>query len=694
MPKRRMLRWALFAAAIAVLVFSVRFGFAEAWVDRYALSPAALSAELNAFRATTERLPTGDPQASDAAIDTDDALPAAARSVPAADDKAVPPPDVSSQPLATALSDRVTEYNISVSLQEDGRLLGKQAVTWKNPGRKAVSELYFHLYPNAFSPGSTFLTESGGKLRGDKMKPGSYGAMELLSLTNERGETLLPRLRYVQPDDGNRADRTLATLRLPHAVQPGESVTLMLEFAVRLPDVFARMGKAGDFVMAGQWFPKLAVYEPAGVRGRKTEGWNLHQYHGDSEFYADFGIYSVKIDVPQAYTVAATGFQTKPQAVANGRKTLQFYAEDVHDFAWSASPHFAYAEESFSAEGVPGVRIKLYLDPLHKHLTDRYMHAAKSALDKLGEWYGDYPYSTLSIVIPPGAGNGAGGMEYPTLVTGAAAQTDNPGYDLERTLVHEIAHQYWYGMVASNEFEEAWLDEGFTSYAEDKLMTAIYGVVPNVAVEASYMTDPEPLSRLSWKFSSSNGYAENVYLRGKLVLLAMERSVGEKTMNRILRAYFQKYRFKHPTADDFRKVAETVTRTKWTGFFDAYVRKGETADFAVERIETERDGNGGYESRVLLARHGGVAEPVTLWFRFADGQTLHKQWDGVQSSVQLLLQSDSPLVYAAVDPAYRVVLDNRKINNYLQAEPPPGRRAGWSEGLTQLVEILLGTLAW
>ncbi|MBW7461964.1 M1 family peptidase, partial [Paenibacillus sepulcri] len=137
-------------------------------------------------------------------------------------------------------------------------------------------------------------------------------------------------------------------------------------------------GYMGDFVMAGQWFPKLAAYETVGTRGRTTEGWDAHQYHGNSEFYSDFGIYSVKINVPASYKVAATGFQTKPAAADNNRKIFSFYADDVHDFGWSASPDFVYAEEPFSTDNVPGVRIKLYLDPLHAKFKDRYMHAAKS----------------------------------------------------------------------------------------------------------------------------------------------------------------------------------------------------------------------------------------------------------------------------------------------------------------------------
>ncbi|WP_256760638.1 M1 family metallopeptidase [Cohnella sp. WQ 127256] len=664
MPKRRSLRMLLFVAAAAVLVFSVRFGFADAWVDQYALPASAIS-ELPAIANPPTNVPKADPV-----------------------------PDIPQKLQAAVLSNRVTEYHISVTLDEQsGSLIGEQSVTWTNPGRNAVSELYFHLYPNAFAPGSTFIKESKGQLRGDKMKDGSYGNMALTSLTTEEGETLMPRLHYVQPDDGNKSDRTLVTFRLPEPVKPGSSISLRMKYTVKLPDVFARMGKAGDFVMAGQWFPKIAVYETAGMRGRATEGWNLHQYHGNSEFYSDFGIYSVRINVPDTYQVAATGFQTKAPAVSGGRKTFQFYADDVHDFAWSASPVFEYIEDSFSSPGIPGVRIKLYLDPLHKDLKDRYMHAAKSALAKLGQWYGEYPYSTLSVVVPPAEGNGAGGMEYPSLVTAASAQDSNPGYELERTLVHEIAHQYWYGLVASNEFEEAWLDEGFTSYTEDKLMSTIYGVVPNLPVEASYMTHPEPLNQASWRYSSSGGYAENVYLRGKLVLSSLERQVGDKTMSKIMRTYFQKYKFKHPSSSDFQRVVESVTKTKWTDFFQAYVQQGQMADFSVQTITTNKTANG-YESIVLLRRDGGSPQPVSIWLQFQDGQSVRKKWDGVQSHVQLKLQSDTPLIYAAIDPNTNVVLDNRRYNNYLKGDIPQEKRTRTVTGITQIIEGLLGTMAW
>ncbi|OBZ15654.1 MULTISPECIES: M1 family metallopeptidase [Bacillales] len=662
----------LFVILAAVLLgLSVQQGFGTAWQSQYtyAFAPAAIAKQAQAPVQNSAKPPL------------------------------VQEPNTVMTPKPEALSKRVVEYHINVHLLDDAKgLNGDQTVTWTNPGKKTVSELYFNLYPNAFnSDKSTFMKESGGKLRQDKATTNSQGYMKLLTLETLNGESLLPRLQYVQPDDGNANDFTLAKIRLPEPVAPGKSVTLRMGYEVKLPEVFARMGYSGNFVMAGQWFPKIAVYETAGTRGRTAEGWNVHQYHGNSEFYSDFGIYSVRIKVPEAYTVAATGFQTKAIEIKDQMKIYQFYADDVHDFAWSASPDFVYEETAYSDTGIPGVRIKLYLDPSHAALKDRYMHAAKSALASYAKWYGEYPYSTLSIVVPPKGANGAGGMEYPTLVTAFSAESENPGYDLERTVVHEIGHQYWYGMVASNEFEEAWLDEGFTSYAEDKVMETAYGVEANLPVESSYMTNPAPLKQPSWAYGSHTQYAENVYMRAKLVLIGIENQVGSRTMQKILRTYFQKYKFKHPSSADFQRVVESVTKTKWHDYFSQYVYDNQMADFSVESIHVrpvKQDGANMYESVVLVKKNGGSNGEIKVVLQFTDGTKIVKLWNAEESHIQYTQLHSAPLKWAMVDPGHSNVLDNKLINNYMQAQLPEDKRTRWSIGVVKLLEGLLGSLSW
>lgn len=626
--------------------------------------------------------------------------PGPASALPATNDSGpLEPPSPALGETSKPLSDMLVEYHISVQLDaENKRLLGAQAVTWKNPGVRPVNELYFHLYPNAFqSKKTTFMRESGGKLRQDEMTADSFGRMTIDSIATENGVDLLSTITFVQPDDSNRQDQTLMKIRLPQPVPPGGETTVKLGFTVELPQVFARMGYAGDFVMAGQWFPKLAVYEKKGTRGREEEGWSVHQYHGNSEFYANFGMFNVKIQVPAGYTVAATGFPIKPAAENGDQKTYQFYADDVHDFAWAASPHFIYVEEPFSAAKVPGVKIKLYLDPAHEALKDRYLYVAKRSLAKYSEWFGPYPYSTLSIVVPPAGGNGAGGMEYPTLVTGWDASGSTEGFELERVIAHEIGHQYWYGMVASNEFEEAWLDEGFTSYAEDWLMSSEFGSEPDYALEASYITDPQPLRQSSWLYGDHGRYADNVYLRAKLVLAGIEQQIGRQQMQKVLKTYFERWKFKHPATSDFQSVLESVTSRSWSDYFDQFVYGGLMTDYAVTHIQTkpiQQDGASAYENTVRIEKNGGHYMDVPLRFHFADGSIVDQSWEGRESHVRITLTSASPLTWAAVDPERTMVLETKRNNNFLQVEIDTSWNVRWQVGIVKLIEMLLGRIAW
>jgi len=602
-------------------------------------------------------------------------------------------------PEIQTLSDRIVEYHISVELDIDSHtLLGTQSISWRNPGKQSVQELYFHLYPNAFrNTDSTFNRESGGQLRGDQMTEDSIGSMSITSLHHTDGEDLLHTMRFVQPDDGNVADQTLMKIKLSEPVTPGETVTLNMGFTVQLPRVYARMGYTDRFVMAGQWFPKLAVYEPKGRRANKQEGWNLHQYHGNSEFYADFGIYNVKIDVPSPYIVAASGFPVKPWKDDGTRRQYHYYAEDVHDFAWAASPDFVYAEEAYSTEHIPGVKLKLYLDPKHAHLEKRYFDAAKRSLASYSEWYGEYPYSTLSIVVPPEGGSGAGGMEYPTLITAWDANSEDPTTELERVIAHEIGHQYWYGIVASNEFEEAWLDEGFTTYVEDKVMENAYGLTRSLPILSSYITAPAPLKLNSWDYDNHQVYAENVYTRASLVLQDIEQTIGTKKMQQVLRTYFHRWKFRHPTTQDFQKVLQDMTHRSWNRYFEQFVYGDKMIDYAVSDVRTYpvvQNGTSLYETRIQLQRLGGVHRSVDIAIKLADGAVLMESWDGNEQQKELKLHTEQPVSWVLIDPEFKQVLEHRHFNNFMHAAIAAEREVRWSYGVSKFIDTLFSLVAW
>ena len=333
-------------------------------------------------------------------------------------------------------SDQVVQYRISVTLDPATRqLAGKQTLTWRNPSATdAVSELQFHLYLNAFkNTKSTFMKESGGQLRGDEMGKDGWGWIDITSIRTASGADLKPTLAFIQPDDGNKDDQTVIKATLPEAVPPGGSITLEMAFTSKLPQVFARTGYKDDFYLVGQWFPKLGVYEPAGMRGRETGGWNCHQFHATSEFYADFGSYAVDITVPGDYVLGATGERKSERANSNGTKTYTFEQADIHDFAWTADPDYVVVKAQFSASQdvtpaeyervakllgrtidevkLSDVDITVLLQPAHRPQAQRHVDAAKAGLKWYGLWYGRYPYKTLTVVDPAPGAFGAGGMD-------------------------------------------------------------------------------------------------------------------------------------------------------------------------------------------------------------------------------------------------------------------------------------------
>lgn len=581
----------------------------------------------------------------------------------------------------------VVDYNITVSLdQAISTLSGKETVTWTNLGTAATSEMYLHLYPNAFREGSTFLKESGGMLRGDRMARDGYGEMSLLTLQSG-GRALT--WAYVQPDDGNANDRTLVRVELPEAVAPGQSVRLNMTFTVKLPQVFARMGKSGQFVLAGQWFPKIAAYEPAGVRGRTVDGWNTHQYHGNTEFYADFGRYQVTISVPLSHTVAATGQLASGPKEVNGQRQYVFIADQVHDFVWATDNDFVYRAAPVESADQPQVTVQLYLQPEHERLADQYFRAARETLTRLAEWVGPYPYPVLSLVCPTAGAGGAGGMEYPTLVTGWDGSMQDAN-SLNIVLVHEIIHQYFYGLVASNEFEEAWLDEGFTSYLEDKVMQDAYNSAIDPAAEASMVYLPESMVRNGWQYASPFSYQSNVYVRGKLLLHEIERRIGWPKMQAVLQEYFQQYSFAHPHTRDFQRVLGQVSGVDFDQFFADYVIGDGMQDLAVKQVKTTPR-EAGFSSVATITQPAVDNLTVQLVARYVDGSSQQFTLQIAEQSTEFAWEHPTALQSLEIDPEpYQVILDHDRVNNLYTVK----ENSRWSMFLSYFLHLISQWFGW
>ncbi|HQP44828.1 MAG TPA: M1 family metallopeptidase, partial [Thermoanaerobaculales bacterium] len=566
---------------------------------------------------------------------------------------------------------------------------------------------------------STFLRELGPRRlrfggRPDDMR---WGWTTITRMALADGTDLLPTLEFMRPDDGNLEDRSVARVRLPEEVPPGGSVVVEVEFEAQLPSIIARTGFAGDFHLAGQWFPKLGVFEGAG-------GWNCHQYHANSEFFADFGSYRVTIEVPRGWVVGATGVEIgrmePPEDHERGLR-LAYSAERVHDFAWVAAP--GSAMEVVSAEFEPGrdvprewleravrtlgssaaslelppTRLRLMVPRSHLKLAERHLHAARLGLAWHGLWYGPYPYPQLTVVVPPPSAVEAGGMEYPTFITATSGWASPmallEGRSLVETVViHEIGHQYFYGLLASNEFEEAWLDEGLTSFAELQCREAIAadGLAPALRrgglwtrerIGQSLVWTHFRIDQPSWEFPSPVQYYSASYGRTALSLRTLEGLLGPANFARAMRTYAERYRFRHPTGDDLFATFSEVAGEDLGWYFEQAFRSEAEVDWEVAEVRhSPRPGAAGeWSIDVDLGRHGGFAGPVSVALEFEDGRRERRSWDGGARRTTWTLDSAQRLERVVVDPDAVWALETKRRDNYWAREESSraARRALW-----------------
>lgn len=470
-------------------------------------------------------------------------------------------------PNGQPLSERVVAYAIDARVDIDRKTLdATETLTYRNLTGQPLNTFPFHLYLNAFRPESTFTAETraSGGIR-DSLED-SYPAEKIGSITVSHIEAdgygdLTPTLHFTAPDDGNLLDHTVAEVILPHPLAPNDSITFHLAFHDKFPLSVARNGYKRDFIMGGQWFPKVGVFWHG--------AWNCHQYHATTEFFSDFGTYNVRLTIPRRYIVGASGVPTGNQPNSDGTKTLSFYGEDIHDFAFAASPHFVTTDAIYLSSLGP-VQIHILALAAHPHIGQRYLEITRGALREFERRYGPYPYKVITVVDPE-PGSEMEGMEYPTLVTGDGSWTGIFKVP-EITIEHEFGHQYWYGMVATNEFEEAWLDEGINSYTEVKVLAALLGDRTSVVQQRyanlgdeslqriTYLSSPDfdPVTRFAWKFRNEHSYGAITYGKTATLLTTLEGIVGTDTMDEALRTYFQRYRFKHPTGEDFLHTVEEV----------------------------------------------------------------------------------------------------------------------------------------
>ncbi|MCP5064665.1 MAG: M1 family metallopeptidase [Ignavibacteriae bacterium] len=611
------------------------------------------------------------------------------------------------------LSERIANYDISVTLDTiENKLTGKEILHWKNTSTEIITELRFHLYLNAFQNNrSTFMIESGGKHRGFGKKENIWGWTKISSMKILDGEDLTDNIEFIQPDDKNSYDQTVISVPLGKPLNPNEEIKLEINFISKLPNIFARTGFAKDYYFVGQWFPKIGVYESAEKLNADKGRWNCHQFHLNSEFYADFGVYNVDITLPEKFIVGATGLLEYEKKNEDGTKFLRFHAEDVIDFAWTAYPRFLSKEKKWEH-----VNVKVLLPPEHFMHADRYLNSAIASLEYLDKNVGKYSYPNLTIVDPPFRAMGSGGMEYPTLITVMSLWNLPTGIKLiEIVTVHEFAHNYFMGMLASNEFEEPWLDEGFTQYFETKIMDATYGNKQSFLniwgyqigdfemTRAGYVGMKNPSissnSPYSWQFPRG-AYGRLTYNKTATWLTTLERMLGNDTMTEVIKTYFTRWSFKHPNGENFIEIVNEIVAKNhglkfgenldW--FFNQVVYGSGVCDYKISTIrnvqanraegffndsliiasknanEVEKKEQQ-YNSEVIIHRVGDVKLPVEVLIHFKNGDEILEYWSGQERTKTFYYNEDHKIEWAKLDPKNKITLDVNISNNSYTLTP-------------------------
>ena len=598
------------------------------------------------------------------------------------------------EPEAGARSPRNASYEIDVRLDHSARTLtGRETIRWRNISANPTRELQFHLYWNAWrNAESTWLRER--RLAGATTAPRSdgWGSTDVSAIRVQQGSSASPadltsQMRFIAPDDGNAEDRTVMAVALPYEVQPNETIQIDVEWKAKIPRPFARTGYVDDYYFIAQWFPKLGVLE--------DRGWNTHQFHASTEFSSDYGVYDLRLTVPRGFVLGSSGQQTLRVDNEDGTTTHHYHGEDIHDAAWTASPNYIQVTRRFEHPTLPPVDMRLLLLPDHADQADRFFDSTAAALKYYGEWFGPYPYGYVTIVDPAFQSQ-ADGMEYPTFFTGRARWIAPGGVTVpESTTLHEAGHQFWYGIVGSNEFEHAWMDEGFNTFSTARALEQVYtpnfterryfgGFIPWVFrdlpvrrdIDGNRLPGFRPAAEADAQATPTHRYWPSTatfisYNKTALWLHTLERHLGWPTLQRIMSTYFERYKFRHPYPEDFFAIVNDVSGKDMTWFFDQVYRGSNEFDYGVQdfssvRLQADRET---YQTIVVARRFGEAIFPVDVETTFKNGETITEKWDGVDRRTIYTYERPSQAVSVRVDPNRVMLLDVNYTNNTRTLQP-------------------------
>ena len=586
------------------------------------------------------------------------------------------------------------DYSMDVNVDvEKYQYSGTQKLVYTNNSPDVLSRVYYHLFFNAFQPGSEMdmrlqsVPDPDGRMMADgksriaSLSPEEMGYLRVNSLTQDN-----QAVSFVE-------EGTILVVELNKPIPPGGKTTFEMTFNGQIPLQIRRSGRnssEGVALSMSQWYPKLAEYD--------FEGWHADPYIA-REFHGVWGDFDVKLTLDKKYVVGGTGYLQNPEEVGHGYETpgskikktkgktltWHFKAPMVHDFMWAADPD--YLHDTLKVENGPMLHFFYKNDKEIVENWKKLQPKTAEAMQFFNKNIGDYPYEQYSVIQ-----GGDGGMEYAmsTLITGGR----NFG-SLVGVMVHEMAHSWFQHVLASNESKHEWMDEGFTTFISSLCMDQIMDQKKENPFAGSYQGyynlvasgKEQPQTTHADRYELNFAYGVAAYSKGAIFLSQLGYIIGQDKLMETLRKYYQDFKFKHPTPNDIKRTAEKVSGMELDWYLTDWTQTTNTIDYGIKAVEAD-----GQKTKVSLERIGLMPMPIDILVLYNDGtqetfyaplrmmygekenpypnlkRTVLQDWPWANTNYDLILDKELNNVKAIVLDPSQLMADVNEENNVWQAQ--------------------------
>ncbi len=546
------------------------------------------------------------------------------------------------------------QYNIQVELMPKTRSVqGSIKMEYTNTSNDTLQEVWIHLWSNAYRDHQTPWAK---EMISHKMLDFQYSktAGWIDSLRFKDGNS---DLTYILSED----QPDIAVILLKEPLLPGKTVKINSPFRVKLPKLMSRSGYEGSFFSVTQWYPKFAVYE----NGK----WQAMSYLEQGEFYSDFADYDVSVTIPSSYQFAATGHLFQENDTTSATNTYRVQMSNIHDFAWYASKKFKIKTENLQLPSGRNIAIQTYVDD--ENIQDAVIKYAAQTIEYMSKYLGEYPYDVCTVV--QGTEGLGSGMEYPTICNIQGGRT------LKNEVVHEVIHNWWYGILANNERKEPVMDESITSYYENRIINELFPDSIKVPFSKYLGLDRLPKDYLNkyiilnqyrmniWQkmnlpaesYSSINYYSM-IYAKGNFDFQLLEKYLGQEVFDKTLQSFYKKYQYQHTSLSELQNhfAQNSVKNTDW--FFDEVLKKNTLADFKIKNVQKENN-----VLKTTLKNKGHLKTATEISLVDKNLNVLQSQWVDAFNGEKTIDIIDTVNAHAIlIDPQWLGMEENRRNNLY------------------------------